>query len=66
MMKIKIKNMAKAEAWCIRYVSPRSYYLHNRFGGKGWQIKKQGFGPVLYLDDEKNGLMALLAVGDSL
>lgn len=32
-------------ALCEQYVGPREYYLHNRVGGSGWEVKR-GVGKI--------------------
>lgn len=37
---------------CEQYVGPRSYYLHNRVGGNGWEVKR-GIGKIhVKIDNE--------------
>ena len=60
MIEFKVPNIGKAEAWCTKHVGPRLYYIHNRMGGEGWQIKKVGMGPILYIEDDIKATMAML------
>ena len=60
MIEFKVPSVGKAEAWCMKHVGPRLYYIHDRIGGQGWQIKKVGMGSVLYLEDNKKATMAAL------
>jgi hypothetical protein len=39
-MEFKTKNYHEVEAWCMKNIGPRMYYLHNQIGGQGWVIKR--------------------------
>jgi hypothetical protein len=63
MTEFKINQIGIAEAWCLRNIGPRMFYLHNRIGGQGWQIVRQGSTVVLRIDDDKKATMAALTIG---
>lgn len=67
MKEFKVKTLGHAEAWCLKHVGPRLYYLHNNIGGQGWRIKKNNKGPgiLLCIEDDKKALMAMLMLGDT-
>jgi hypothetical protein len=61
----KIKNSQQVEAWCMKFVGPRMFYLHNSCGGEGWMIKRDKSGQTLFVEDEKKFLLALIKFSDS-
>jgi len=61
----KIKDVSKAEAYCLKYIGPKKFHLHNKIGGQGWIIYRPFTNePTLTVHDEKRALMAILAIGD--
>lgn len=66
MTEFKIKNRSSAEAWCLKHLGPRLYYLHNKIGGEGWRIMKSQKSPdiLLCIEDDKKALMAILTLSD--
>lgn len=64
MKEINISNIGQTEAWCMKHIGPRLFYLHNKIGGEGWMILRQGSStPVLRIEDEKQYLLALIKFG---
>ena len=62
--KINYTNAKEAEAWCMRFIGPRMYYLPRQIGGQGWMIKNQSSPiPVIAIEDNKHALMAMLKFG---
>jgi hypothetical protein len=50
---------------CEQYISPRKYYLHNKVGGKGWEVSaclnfNDGFRAKLKVDDESMATFIML------
>ena len=66
--KIRISWTAvnEVEAWCMKHVGPRLYYLHHKRGGEGWKMEYTNSGYSLELEDPKMMTMAILALGDDL
>ncbi len=65
MLKFKITSVTIAEKWCLKNISPRLYYFHNKIGGQGWHIDRDRDGVLeLKIMDDKTGLMAMLALGE--
>jgi hypothetical protein len=62
---IKINDPRTAEAYCVKNIGPRLFYIHNRIGGEGWIIKKQGMGHTLTIVDEKKAIFAILQLSDN-
>jgi hypothetical protein len=60
---IEISNIGQTEAWCMKYIGPRLFYIHNRIGGPGWTILKQGSKAILRVEDRNQYLLALLQFG---
>ena len=62
MIEFKIPSINKAEAWCMKHVGPRLYYIHDRIGGEGWRIMplRGGAEILLCLEDDKKATMAML------
>jgi hypothetical protein len=60
MIEFKVPSVGKAEAWCMKHVGPRLYYLHDRMGGEGWRIMRKGGRVLLCLEDDKKASMAAL------
>jgi hypothetical protein len=67
MLEFKIKNSGIAEAWCLKHLGPRLYYLHNKIGGEGWRIMRAHRSPeiLLCIEDDKKALMAMLTLSDN-
>lgn len=63
MNEIEIANIGQTEAWCMKYISPRHFYLHNKIGGPGWLIIKNGSRAILRVEDRNQYLMALIKFG---
>jgi hypothetical protein len=63
MTEFKITDLRETEDWCMRFIGPRMYYLHNRIGGQGWTIKKQQSSPTVTIEDDKQALIAMLKFG---
>lgn len=65
MKEFKVSKTSTAEAWCLKHVGPRLYYLHNKIGGEGWRIMREYNGPgiLLCIEDDKKALMAMLTLG---
>ena len=64
MVEFKIPVTRFAEAWCLKYIGPRLYYIHNKIGGEGWQIKSKNRELFLAIEDDKKALMAMMTIGD--
>lgn len=64
MKEFKIPNKESAEAWCLKYIGPRLYYLHNSTGGQGWRLKKSYSYTLLCIEDDKKALMAMLTLSE--
>ena len=64
-MKFKTKNYHEVEAWCMKNIGPRMYYLHNQIGGQGWVIKRAALGApaTVAIEDGHRALMAILMFG---
>ena len=62
MIEFKVPNISKAEAWCMKHVGPRLYYIHDRMGGEGWRIMRKGDGVLLCLEDDRQATMAMLTL----
>ena len=64
MKEFKIKETHEVEAWCMRYIGPRLYYLHTQIGGQGWIIKqpRSSYARVT-IEDDKHALMAMIKFG---
>jgi hypothetical protein len=60
---IEISNIGQTEAWCMKHIGPRLFYIHNKIGGPGWTILKQGSKAILRVEDRNQYLMALLKFG---
>jgi hypothetical protein len=62
MIEFKVPNIGKAEAWCMKHVGPRLYYIHDRIGGEGWRImrNRNTSEMLLCLEDDKKATMAML------
>jgi hypothetical protein len=60
MIEFKVPDVGKAEAWCMKHVGPRLYYIHDRMGGEGWRIMRKGDRVLLCLEDDKTASMAAL------
>ena len=64
MLEFKISVSRFAEAWCLKNIGPRMYYIHNKIGGRGWRIMMKDRQLYLCIEDDKKALMAMLAIGD--
>jgi hypothetical protein len=64
MIEFKVSRVSPAEAWCLKHIGPRLYYLHNKIGGEGWRIMKAHQSPeiLLCIEDDKKALMAMLTL----
>ena len=60
MIEFKVPSVGKAEAWCMKHVGPRLYYIHDRMGGHGWRIMRKGDRVLLCLEDDNKASMAAL------
>jgi hypothetical protein len=60
MIEFKVPNVGKTEAWCMKHIGPRLYYIHDRIGGKGWRIMRRQDEILLSLEDDKKATMAML------
>lgn len=47
------KYVDDIEILCTHKISPRSFYIHNKLGGKGWAIYKSGKDLFLTIDDDE-------------
>ena len=67
MKEFKVSNASKAEAWCMKHIGPRLYYIHNKIGGQGWRIMRayKSSEVLLCLEDDKQALMAMLTLSDN-
>ena len=50
---------------CEQYISPRKYYLHNKVGGRGWEVSfsldlSNGFCAKLKADNEQMATFIML------
>ena len=65
MLEFKVSTTRYAEAWCLKHIGPRLYYLHNKIGGEGWRImrSKNSSDILLCIEDDKKALMAMLTLG---
>lgn len=64
-MSLKIKNYKIAEAYCLKHIGPRMFYLHNKIGGSGWIIDKPAsIDSTLIIEDDKKALIAALALSE--
>lgn len=62
--KVDRNNIRGVEAWCMRYIGPRMYYLHTQIGGQGWIIKQPGSSNSrVIIEDDKVALMAMIKFG---
>jgi hypothetical protein len=67
-VKIKTSNISIVEAWCMKHVGPRSFWIHNKRGGQGWMIIK-GFDSISWdfvLEDPKKMTQAMLTLSGKL
>ena len=62
MIEFKVPNVGKAEAWCMKHIGPRLYYIHDRIGGEGWRIMRKSDGVLLCLEDDRQATMAMLTL----
>lgn len=64
MKEFKINKPREVEAWCLRYIGPRMFYLHNKIGGQGWVIKHpQSANARIIIEDDNHALMAMIKFG---
>ena len=40
MIVIPHNKISVVHHWCSKNISPRQYYLHNMFGGDGWEFTR--------------------------
>lgn len=64
MTEFKVPLVRYAEAWCLKNIGPRMFYLHNSIGGEGWRIVRRNTGTYVCIEDDKKALMAMLTLGD--
>jgi hypothetical protein len=62
---IKIANPRTAESYCVKHIGPKLFYLHNKIGGQGWIIKRDGSRHTLTIEDEKKAIFAILQLSDN-
>lgn len=62
MIEFKVPNIRETEAWCLKYIGPRLYYIHNNIGGQGWRIMSKHGTILLCLEDDKKATMAALTL----
>jgi hypothetical protein len=64
MKEFKVKRVSPAEAWCLKHVGPRLYYLHDKIGGQGWRIMRahKSSDVLVCIEDDKKALMAMLTL----
>jgi hypothetical protein len=62
MKEFKVKRVSPAEAWCLKHIGPRLYYLHNKIGGEGWRIMRRHPDVLVCIEDDKKALMAMLTL----
>jgi len=62
MIEFKVPSVGKAEAWCMKHIGPRLYYIHDRMGGEGWRIMRKADRVLLCLEDDKKATMAMLTL----
>jgi hypothetical protein len=60
MIEFKVPSIGKAEAWCMKHIGPRLYYIHDRMGGDGWRIMRKGDRVLLCLEDDIKATIAML------
>jgi hypothetical protein len=60
MIEFKVPSINKAEAWCMKHIGPRLYYIHDRIGGEGWHIMRKYNDVFLRLEDDRKATMAML------
>ena len=66
MIEFKVPSVSKAEAWCMKHIGPRLYYIHDRIGGEGWRIMRSRTTSemLLCLEDDKKATMAMLMLSE--
>ena len=64
MLEFKVPVTRFAEAWCLKHIGPRVYYLHNSIGGRGWRIMTKNREIFVCIEDDKKALMAMLTLSD--
>lgn len=64
MLEFKVPVTRFAEAWCLKNIGPRMFYLHNSIGGDGWRILRRDGHNYVCIEDDKKALMAMLTLGD--
>lgn len=58
------RDVRHVEAWCLKHISSRIFYIHTSQGGEGWRIKKSSTGNYLIaIEDDKAAIMAMLKFG---
>ena len=64
MKEFTVSNPREVEHWCMQFVGPRMYYLHNKIGGQGWTIKQQqSMHATVKIEDDKQALLAMIKFG---
>lgn len=48
------------ETWLVKNLGLRTYYLHNKFGGKDWQAFRSRYGWHVNFDQDKQATMFIL------
>lgn len=66
MIEFKVPSAGKAEAWCMKFIGPRLYYIHDRMGGEGWRIMRSRTdgSTLLCLEDDKKATIAMLTLSN--
>jgi hypothetical protein len=51
--------------WCVKHISPRAFYIHTKYGGKGWQFKRQSqsWAWDLEIEDAEKATLIMLKFG---
>lgn len=62
---MKVKEFNKTASWCSKIISPQAYYLHNKVGGKGWQMRRTIDGWELTIDNKSQALLAILKFSET-
>ena len=68
MIEIKIDyDFQHVAKHCVRYLGPLKFYLHNRIGGEGWEVRpnpntKYGFSTIAQFDDPKSVTFMMLKI----
>ena len=65
-IKIGWQHLSMVEAWCLKNVGSRLYWLHSNRGGEGWNIKNIDGQYYLELQEPKLMTMAVLSLSEYL